>query len=482
MRPRVGRSEGPGAVTSQAARRRRVPRPDVSIIVACYNAASTLADTIESIQAQTHENWEAVCVDDGSTDRTPDLLEAFAASDPRIRFTRIPHVGQPAAKNRGLQVARAERVMILDADDVARPDALAVLVRISQAAGDRAIVAPGYELLTQKGTPLSIFHFPVARDFSVDLLLRGNRLPSMALVPKSVLGRRAFDQTLRTGIDWELWLRLAHQGVGCVTVPRALIGYRLHGGSLSHNPDQMLASGRRIIERWLPQAREPEAAGDVMHRLACTYGAMGLACGAPDAIWRCFADLPPLRPGEDFHASVADSIHWGFEFVRGAAGATWRDNVAAWLAEIEIWLRDSPLAEHADPIRACLQQKIREPRESLDLVQGFVAGRPDTRRVVIYGVGTNGSALLEQLRSDACRRSYELSVADDHADPLVFMAHGLPRDDPRRWNTWPARTLVVVTPNEHEAMCATLCEAGGREGVDFVTLAGAAETARVPLT
>ena len=57
--------------------------PDISVIVACYNSAATLSATLASLRAQTHRNWEAVCVDDGSTDDTPGILHAEAMADAR---------------------------------------------------------------------------------------------------------------------------------------------------------------------------------------------------------------------------------------------------------------------------------------------------------------------------------------------------------------------------------------------------------------
>ena len=226
------------------------PRPDVSVIIACYNAADTVAETLASVQTQTHTNWEAVCVDDGSSDRTPDALETSAATEPRIRWVRVSHGGQAAAKNRGLTLARADDVLFLDADDILRRDALEVLLRTADAAGQMAIVAGGHELLDSAGQPLSIYRFPTLREFSVGDLLCGNRLSIVTLIAVSLLAERPFDETLETCIDWDLWLRLAHAGVRCVTVPRVTFGYRLHPGSLSRRTDRVFACGRRIIERF----------------------------------------------------------------------------------------------------------------------------------------------------------------------------------------------------------------------------------------
>ena len=80
--------------------------PEVSVIVPCYNAAETLPATLASIQAQTQRDWEALCVDDASSDGTPGLLAAAAAVDSRIRVVPVPHGGVAAARNAG--VARTQ--------------------------------------------------------------------------------------------------------------------------------------------------------------------------------------------------------------------------------------------------------------------------------------------------------------------------------------------------------------------------------------
>lgn len=454
-------------------------RPDVSIIVPCYNAADTVADTLASVRAQTHQNWEVICVDDESTDGTPTLLEAGAEADPRVRRLRVPHGGLAAARNRGVPLARADRVLFLDADDVLRPDALAILLTAARTVGDGTIVAAGYELLDRQARPLSTFRFPAVPRFSVGAFLRGNRITATTLVPVSILGARPFDETLPACEDWDLWLRLAAAGARCATVPRVLFGYRLREASLGHNADVMEAAGRRVLERWLPYAHDPQAAGDVRHRWACACGALALAGGQRDSIRRYFAALPPLEPTKDFCQAVASRIHWAFLFVRGASGMTWRGNPTGWLSEIEAWVRHGPLAAHAGPILECLMRLARDPRDDVNLTSDFVTRRPDAQRLVVYGLGTNGLTLLEHLRSGVCH-SCELCVADDHADVLTFTMLGLARDDPRGWDTWPRGTVAVVTPNDYEAMRATLCRAGGRQGIDFIILANRVRAACPP--
>lgn len=91
--------------------------PDVSVLLPCYNAAETLAECLNSLAEQTYEDFEVVCVDDGSTDRTPELLADWCAKDPRFIQLPIEHGGVIEAANAGLARCRGEIIVRMDADD-----------------------------------------------------------------------------------------------------------------------------------------------------------------------------------------------------------------------------------------------------------------------------------------------------------------------------------------------------------------------------
>lgn len=94
----------------------------ISIIVPVYNVGQHLRKCLDSILGQTFRDWELICVDDGSTDGSADILAEYAARDGRIRTIRQANAGQSAARNRGLDEAGGEYVMFCDADDWVEPD------------------------------------------------------------------------------------------------------------------------------------------------------------------------------------------------------------------------------------------------------------------------------------------------------------------------------------------------------------------------
>lgn len=100
----------------------------VSVIVPVYNTATWLPRCLDSVCAQTYTNLEILCVDDGSTDATPDILAEYAARDPRIRIIRQANEGVSAARNKASAQARGEWVTYVDSDDWLQLDILEKVV------------------------------------------------------------------------------------------------------------------------------------------------------------------------------------------------------------------------------------------------------------------------------------------------------------------------------------------------------------------
>ena len=100
-----------------------------SVIIPVFNSSDKLCFCLDSLAAQTCADWEAVCVDDGSTDRSPAILEEAARGDSRIRVLHKANGGVASARNLALEHVRGEWIVFLDADDALAPDALSLLSR-----------------------------------------------------------------------------------------------------------------------------------------------------------------------------------------------------------------------------------------------------------------------------------------------------------------------------------------------------------------
>ncbi len=104
----------------------------ISIIVPVYNVEAYVEECLSSIQAQTLADWECICVDDGSSDESPSVVEKFAAMDARFRLIRQKNGGPGAARNTGMDVARGEYFTFVDADDLIHPEMLEKLLGLAR--------------------------------------------------------------------------------------------------------------------------------------------------------------------------------------------------------------------------------------------------------------------------------------------------------------------------------------------------------------
>ena len=123
--------------------------PSISVIVPVYRAEKYLKECIESILSQTYQNIELILVDDGSTDTSPSICDAYAADDERVRVFHKENGGVSSARNLGLEKARGEYIVFVDSDDKVYPTLIERL--ISCAVPDRLVLC-NYSIIDAEGT------------------------------------------------------------------------------------------------------------------------------------------------------------------------------------------------------------------------------------------------------------------------------------------------------------------------------------------
>jgi glycosyltransferase involved in cell wall biosynthesis len=210
----------------------------VTVCLPCWDAAATLPETLAALERQSWPDWQLVAVDDGSTDATAAILDAFAARHPeRVMIVRLErNRGLSAARNTALRQGTGAWAALLDADDVWDPDHLAGLL------GAAAAATAGADLVFARVRPIGAGG--TTRPGPVPRRARRNLTAALFgrafIQPSAVLLRRAallelggFDEDLRHCEDIDLWLRLCRAGWRFVHLPRATCGYRLRADSLS---------------------------------------------------------------------------------------------------------------------------------------------------------------------------------------------------------------------------------------------------------
>src|SRR5262249_38405060 len=238
--------------------------PPLTVLLPVYNAARWVADAIASLLDQSFGDFELLAIDDGSTDRSLDVVRTF--SDSRIRIVRNDrNRGLIETLNAGIAIARGNLLARMDADDLSHPDRFAVQVEYLDAHPDVAGVSCAYDLIDERGAPIPSdwgLYRPTA-----PIALRWAPTfgcffpPSGAVLRTPVLREcKGFDARYLHAEDYELWLRLAHEHP-LANVPQVLLTRREHGGNVStryrdlqwHNAYRALqASLRRVLGREIP--------------------------------------------------------------------------------------------------------------------------------------------------------------------------------------------------------------------------------------
>lgn len=206
----------------------------VSIIVPAWNAAPTLDETLASVAAQSAPQWEAIVVDDGSSDATAALVMAWCARDPRFRLVRQANAGVSTARNAGLAEARYGLIVFLDADDLLAPRFIERVRGHLHDNEDMDLVVTGWTFLTSDGRRGPAM-YPFLGDDPFITLAGFNQIVSLGsvMIRRRALAGHPFETAIASTADWDLWLRLARAGARFGLLHEPLFTYRLSAGSMS---------------------------------------------------------------------------------------------------------------------------------------------------------------------------------------------------------------------------------------------------------
>jgi glycosyltransferase involved in cell wall biosynthesis len=201
----------------------------VTVLMGVYNEAGRVGRAIESVCAQTCDDWDLLAIDDASTDDTPRVLDQWRRRDERVHVLRNDsNLGLAATLNRGWRQARGELIARLDADDISLPDRLERQVRFLSENPGVAVLGTAAELIDERGTSLGCARRPSDHEELASRIFR-----EVPLIHPSVMLRRSFyealggyDERLRRGQDYDLWLR-GYKQYRFHNLPEPLIRYRV---------------------------------------------------------------------------------------------------------------------------------------------------------------------------------------------------------------------------------------------------------------
>ena len=267
-----------------------------SVIIPTYNRAHIIGEALDSVLAQSCQDFEILVVDDGSTDSTPEVLKPYSE---QIRYFKQPNSGPAAARNQGITESRGEYIAFLDSDDHWYPDKLAQI--------DRAIGAhPGAGLFysdlrvvdEQLDYKRELHSRHIVGDGYLQLLLGGFFGTSTVVVKRECFGVCGlFCEELFGTEDWDMWIRIARQ-FPIVHVPAVLVGYTFQSsGSVFASP-RALGAERVVIERAIeadPHLSHRQRS-QIEARLCYREGVAYLQHGKKAAAASCFSKTIRLAP------------------------------------------------------------------------------------------------------------------------------------------------------------------------------------------
>jgi glycosyltransferase involved in cell wall biosynthesis len=206
--------------------------PKVSVIIPCYNQGAYLDEAVNSVLAQTFQDYEIIIINDGSTDESTNLLLADF-SRPRTRVIHTANQGLATARNTGIHMSRGSFILPLDADDRIGSEYLEKAVAILDSGPEIGIVYCKAETFGARTGP---WH---AADFSLPQMLLGNLIFCSALFRREDWQQtKGYDPEMKAGWeDWDFWLSLLELGCQAYRIPEVLFFYRIKEVSMARSMD-----------------------------------------------------------------------------------------------------------------------------------------------------------------------------------------------------------------------------------------------------
>ena len=260
--------------------------PSVSVIIPLYKSAPFIGATLDSVAAQTFEDFEVLCVDDCSPDATAEIVKAYAKKDKRVRYlAHAKNQGAPAfGRNTGLQEAKGEYVTFLDHDDSFLPTKLEELLAAMEKEKVDFICSNIYLVNAMTGQTDGLAWGAITGNAKAGFsrrLLAGNFVPpNSTLIRQSVFNEVGlFDTALKGADDFDMWYRITRRFPATVYAKPTATWRYMNSASISANDAMMIEDEKsfyqKIVEggEWTAEEKE-EAARGVMRnakRLANRY-------------------------------------------------------------------------------------------------------------------------------------------------------------------------------------------------------------------
>ena len=232
-------------------------RPKVTVLMPAYNGEKYLREAVDSILNQTFTEFEFLIIDDGSTDKTWQILQEYAGMDQRIVLVQNDNnLGLAKSLNKGLGMAKGEYIARMDADDISLPERLAFQVAFLDENPNIGLVGSSVQLISTDGFLGSVWRYPTIHSFILWSLFFHTPIAHSTVIFRSTVIKRVggYDYTLIANQDRDLWQRLS--SVTCfANLPDVYLLYREHNpNSVSQrHADIQLRNSAKAGQRMMAQ-------------------------------------------------------------------------------------------------------------------------------------------------------------------------------------------------------------------------------------
>lgn len=187
--------------------------PLVSVIIPIYNQETFLVNCIESVIKQTYQNWEIILCDDGSTDSSPEICQAYALKETRVHYFCQENKGDASARNLGIAHAQGDYFAMLDADDLFHREKIEILVREFRINSQIDLIYTGLRVVDENGQVIGQFraHDYPPENVLIEMFIR-NEIATQSVVmgKRECFERFQYNEKYRHASDYDLMLCLAH--------------------------------------------------------------------------------------------------------------------------------------------------------------------------------------------------------------------------------------------------------------------------------
>lgn len=211
-------------------------QPTVSIITPAYNCERYITETIQSVLHQSLQDWEHLIIDDGSTDRTREIVRDLSRADTRIRLIENEsNLGAAASRNRGLEAARGRYIAFLDSDDCWMPQKLERQIASMRENKDVFSFTP-YQVISEDGRPIRLVDTAAPKRVNFEQMLKKEATLgcSTVMLDKEFVEKTRFPDIKRAQ-DYGFWLKLLQCGVSAARHDDVMTLYRIQPNGISRN-------------------------------------------------------------------------------------------------------------------------------------------------------------------------------------------------------------------------------------------------------